>query len=415
MWENVGLFAVVNVCITAGMCQLLIVTQRWHGRYSHDKDLGGVQKFHHVAVPRIGGLAIIAALALTTGLAGSLLTRVSDNLQHWTWIMLLASLPAFAFGMLEDVTKRVPVRVRLTATFASALLGSWLLGATVHHLNIWGVDQLLQFGPIALVVTAVVVAGGANAVNIIDGFNGLAATTVLIMAGGYGLIAFHAHDVVLVAFALLLASAALGFLLLNFPTGRLFLGDGGAYFLGFGVAELAVLLLVRHPEINAWWVLSVCSYPVIEVLFSIYRRKVVRKSTPGAPDGMHLHTLVFRRLVPRLVPVASSSSWVRNATVTCVIAPLVALSTWGAAVLGSGTSTAVAIVALQTLVYVSVYRRLVRGRWRVCPAEERAVRRGLTGLPSMAAAPMFVKSASVTESHSAALPERTAEKLSEAA
>lgn len=364
MWGNAVLLVVLNAGITAAMCLLIVMTQRWHGKHSHDKDLSGVQKFHHLAVPRIGGLAIVAAWSLTTALLGSSFSGPSQNALGWIWTLLLISLPAFAAGLLEDLTKRVSVSLRLIAAFSSALLGSWLLGATVHHLNLWGVDQLLQFGPIAVVVTAIVVAGGANAINMIDGFNGLAASVVLIMAIAFGVIAGNVGDMMLVNYALLLASGAFGFLLLNFPVGRLFLGDGGAYFLGFGVAELAVLLLIRHPTLNAWWILSVCAYPVIELSFSIYRRKIVRKATPGAPDGMHLHTLVYRRFVSRVMPRPSGMPWFQNAAVTCVISPCVAASTLGVVLFGSRMPLAIANVMAQVLVYVLVYRRLVRGRWR---------------------------------------------------
>jgi UDP-N-acetylmuramyl pentapeptide phosphotransferase/UDP-N-acetylglucosamine-1-phosphate transferase len=159
------------------------------------------------------------------------------------------------------------------------------------------------------------------------------------------------------------AGAALGFLLVNYPRGRLFLGDGGAYFLGFWVAETAVLLLVRHPALNAWQVLAICAYPVIEVLFSIYRRKFIRQASPGAPDALHLHTLVYRRVVSRLVRYDAAQPWRRNAAVALVTVPCVAIAAAAAVLIGSAGAVAVALVLCQIFIYVFVYARLVRGRW----------------------------------------------------
>ena len=84
----------------------------------------------------------------------------------------------------------------------------------------------------------------------------------------------------------------LGFFVWNFPAGLIFLGDGGAYFLGFYLAELAILLLHRNPEVSPMFPLLLCIYPVFETLFSIYRRKCAarpagrhaRRRPPAQPD-----------------------------------------------------------------------------------------------------------------------------------
>jgi hypothetical protein len=126
---------------------------------------------------------------------------------------------------------------------------------------------------------------------------------------------------------------------------------------------MAVLLLVRNPAVNAWQVLAVCAYPVIEVLFSIYRRKIIQNVSPGAPDALHLHTLVFRRLVFKHVRQDARQPWKRNAAVPCVIAPVVAACVAVSATIGNSAPVSLAIVVAQVALYVVVYGRLVRGRW----------------------------------------------------
>lgn len=349
--------------ISFAFCLLIVASQKWHGKLSHDHDLNGVQKVHTTAVPRVGGIGVIAGVML--GLLAYQSFAQDAGLVHSADLGLLfaASAPAFLAGVIEDVTKRVSVRMRLVATALSAMIASALLGATVSELDLWGVDALLAFTPFAIVVTAVVVSGGSNAINIIDGFNGLSGSTIVIMACGLAAVGMQNGDGLVMALGALTVGATLGFLAFNYPFGKLFLGDGGAYFLGFLVSEMAVLLLVRNPEVNAWQVLAICGYPVIEVLFSIYRRRVIQNVSPGQPDALHLHTLVFRRLVFKHVRRDASRPWNRNAGVVCFIAPAVALCVAITVLVGATAPVSLAIVLAQVLLYVTVYGRLVRGRW----------------------------------------------------
>lgn len=357
--------ALATASISAAASILIVLSQEWHGKHTLDHDLEGVQKFHTTAVPRIGGFAIFLAIFLILLLcarAGAPSLFPSADLPVAARL-LIAGLPAFLAGAIEDMTKKVSVKTRLIASLVSALAASWLLGATLDELNIWGVDALLAWVPFALVVTAVVVAGGINAINIIDGFNGLAAGVVIVLLAALALVGWHVGDTLVAELAALGLGAAIGFFLVNYPTGRLFLGDGGAYFLGFWAAEVAVLLLVRNGSVNAWQILSICAYPVIEVLYSVFRRKIVRQASPGAPDALHLHTLLYRRVVSRLVRNDENKPWKRNAAVVCITLPWIALAALLSVYAGKSVAGGMLIVAAQLAAYLAVYARLVRGRW----------------------------------------------------
>jgi hypothetical protein len=95
----------------------------------------------------------------------------------------------------------------------------------------------------------------------------------------------------------MLAGAIAGFLVWNYPFGRLFLGDGGAYFLGFMLGALSILLVTRNRAVSAWFPVLVLAYPLVEVAFSVYRRKVLRGRAAGLPDAAHLHQLLYKRIV----------------------------------------------------------------------------------------------------------------------
>jgi len=151
-----------------------------------------------------------------------------------------------------------------------------------------------------------------------------------------------------------------GFYWVNWPLGKIFLGDGGSYFIGFALAWVAVMLLARNPSVSAFAALVVCVHPVTEVLFSIYRRKV-RKDHPGMPDRLHFHSLVKRRYVARWF--GNYSNAVRN-SITGVFVGLLTLTSILLASLtfASVTLSALAFVGLG-LGYVTVYARMVRHHW----------------------------------------------------
>lgn len=350
------------------MCIGILLTEPLHAPFSMDSDLNGIQKFHCKPVPRIGSVALMAGL-LGTPLYIYLFQY--DTLSHqFAEIMLLtilAAVPAFAAGLTEDLTKTVSVRMRLIATFISALLGAWLLGASLNRVDVIGLDYFLEFAPISLVATAIAVGGVANSVNIIDGFNGIASGVVAVILAGIAYLAYLIGDTVVMHLCLAGIGAAIGFALVNFPTGRLFMGDGGAYLLGFWIGEMAVLLVVRNSQVTAWQLFAICAYPITEVLFTIYRRRVIRKIAPGAPDRLHLHTLIYRRLICTRMPAHPQKHWKRNATVACVIVPWVALTTAIAVRYGRTIPGAFLITLFQVLVYLAVYGRLVRGHWCLRP------------------------------------------------
>ena len=101
--------------------------------------------------------------------------------------------------------------------------------------------------------------------------------------------------------AILYAALVLGFFVVNFPLGKIFLGDGGAYFGGFLLASLGVLLPSRNPETSAWAAILICAYPVIETLASMRRKSRRHGHNVGQPDQVHFHMLAYRRYARQIV------------------------------------------------------------------------------------------------------------------
>jgi len=235
-----------------------------------------------------------------------------------------------AAGLAEDLTKRVGVRARLAATMLSGLLFALLSGYVMNHVDLPGVDWLLSFTLAGLLFTGFAMGGVANAINIIDGFNGLAAGALLIMLAAFAWVAHQVGDGLVLALAVLYAALTLGFFLVNFPFGRIFLGDGGAYFAGYLLATLGVMLPARNPEISAWAAILICAYPVIETLASIRRKAKREGHSVGKPDRVHFHMLAHRRYARRIVrdpelehlrnPVTAAVTWVLPLITTGLVA-----------------------------------------------------------------------------------------------
>ena len=337
---------------------LLIRYQRLHSWSSADSDLLAVQKFHHAPVPRIGGLGIL--LAVIPAMLWPLFENVSVG--GFGFMLVLVALPAFGFGFMEDVTKRVGVSVRLLATALSAALAGWLLGAWLPSLQIFGIDALMAAYPwLAIAVTCFAVAGVANAFNIIDGYNGLSGMVGVIILGGVAYVAFQLHDFEIMIAAFAMMGAILGFLVLNYPRGLIFLGDGGAYLIGFWVAELSVMLTARHPEVSKWFPLLLCCYPIFETLFTIYRRIVIRKTNPGMPDAAHLHQMIYKRVVRWAVGSNESVDMViRNSLTAPYLWVLTAMAVIPAVLFWNDAWVLRGFALLFAVSYVLLYRRLVQ-------------------------------------------------------
>lgn len=337
---------------TFALCVLMVITKRWHGALTMDFT-DGVQKFHTAPTPRVGGIPIVLGLVVAWG-------KAPPDMQAMLTPILFAGLPAFIFGVAEDITKRVGVMQRLLATMASGLLAWWITDYSLGRVDIWGVDWLLSFTLVSVVFTAFAVGGVANSINIIDGFNGLASTMSTLAFVGYAMIAWQVGDTTLAGVALVLAACVWGFFWVNWPFGKLFLGDGGSYFIGFALAWVAVLLIERNPSVSAFAALMVCVHPVTEVLFSIYRRKI-RKEHPGMPDRLHFHSLVKRRYVARWFGQYSNA--VRNS----ITGAMIGLMTVTAVILASLSHNSGLLAALFFVVlclgYVAIYARMVRHHW----------------------------------------------------
>ena len=319
-----------------------------------DDTWGGMRKVHVFPTPRVGGFAVAAGLW-----AGAFVCSFLDAECDGLALLVACAAPAFVWGIIEDVSKRGAVAVRYALTASAAALAYFLLDARITQLQVPVLDQLLEFSVFAFVFTVFAVAGVAQSMNIIDGLNGLAGVTGLCASIGLAIVAAIVGDSFVLSAACMLGGSLFGFLAVNYPRGRIFLGDGGAYLVGLLLAELSVLLVHRNSEVSPWLPLILLLYPIWETLFSMVRRAWHRRS-PMKPDALHLHTLVYRRVVRWKGFEAKPSDYViRNSIASLylwvipVVGALFGLAFWQDSFALKVSAAAFGVV------YTLAYRRLV--------------------------------------------------------
>lgn len=282
-----GYFAVFLISAAASL-MLIVQAQQAGLTRRQSEDRNAIQSSHTNQTPRVG------SIALGLGLLASLFFMPVE-LREDCVLLMISVLPVFAAGLSEDLGFRVSPKWRLIAGGISSLLAIFLLGTWVTRVDVPVVDLALVVAPLAIAFTVFATAGLSHAFNLIDGLHDLAATVACAAAIGLISIAELSGSTQFVQSRFMLVAALIGFLAFNFPWGKIFLGDAGAYTLGHLLAWSAVLLVATEDRIAAWSIMLIFFWPVADTFLAIWRRKQAGKAL-GQPDQMHMHHLMLRSL-----------------------------------------------------------------------------------------------------------------------
>lgn len=260
---------------------LSLVVTPWVIRLAHRlgaMDEPDQRKMHAFPMPRLGGLAVYLAFISTLLITQPLTTPLWGLVCGATLIVLL--------GMWDDV-RGISPWLKFTGQIVAALT---LIPFGIHFeflTNPFGGIVFLGLWGIPLTVFWLVAV--TNAVNLIDGLDGLASGTALIASLTLAVVAFTLGNVPVVAVTLILAGAILGFLRYNFHPARVFLGDTGSMFLGFTLATLAVMGLTKGATaLSVIIPVVILGIPLTDTAFAVLRR--FRNKKPiFYPDKGHLH------------------------------------------------------------------------------------------------------------------------------
>lgn len=278
-------------------------------------DLLAVQASHTGDPLRLGGVAVVIGLLVG---AAFLAGRSAGT---YTFLLLASLLPVFLTGLWEDLGHGVSPKGRALAAVVSSAFAVALLGLWVSRADMVGLDALMGFAPAGIIITVLIAGLFCHSVNLIDGMNGFAAFTVILTALGIALVAMEVEFLQVAVLALLLAAGSFGFMLLNWPVARLFLGDAGAYGLGHVLIWLANSVVASSSEVAVPAIWLILFYPFADTIHTVFRRLVDGKKVTE-PDRMHLHHKVRRGI--EIVWIGQDRRHISNPLTTVLMLPFVA-------------------------------------------------------------------------------------------
>ncbi|OLP18913.1 hypothetical protein BST81_08340 [Leptolyngbya sp. 'hensonii'] len=252
-------------------------------------DRPGERKLHQQSMVRIGGVAIATGTLIALLLIGQLGAPLFESRVFLG--VILGSIGFFTIGLADDVLNLPPVTRLLLQAVAAGV--AWSLGVRLEAVPMPGIG-LVSVGILSLPITFLWLAGVANAINWMDGLDGLAAGMSTIVALTLSMLCLGQHSGPIALIAMALAGAGLGFLRYNATPARIFMGDGGSYFIGFLLAAVSVSGVMTTQSFTAVLLPYVAlAVPVLDMLLVIVSRVLDGKS-PLFADQRHLHHRLLR-------------------------------------------------------------------------------------------------------------------------
>lgn len=347
---NILLQFIFSLAISYMVSIGIVFCCKLHPRLSGRRhDLNAVQSAHSVPTPRIGGVAIFSSLTVTAFFLPTALYA------DYFWL-LAATCIVFATGLLEDMGFHVSPARRLIASVVAGFAFVLVTGHWIDRIGVAFLDGLIAqwwMGvPLALFVTA----GASHAFNLIDGVNGLSSFTALVCCGALFTMSLQSGNPEVAAVFLLVGGATFGFMVINFPLGHIFLGDAGAYLLGFVISWLGVMLILAAPQVSPWAILLAMFWPIADTAMAIFRR-TTKSNRSFHPDYMHAHQVVMRTL--EIVWFGTKNRRITNPLSTIVLSPFIAAPPLTAVFVWHSSAWSFFFVCLYAVLFHVSYVQLV--------------------------------------------------------
>lgn len=242
-------------------------------------DKPNARKVHTKLMPRMGGLAIYLSFFIVLFLSHNITQQHIGLFAGGTVLILV--------GIIDDM-KDIPAKVKLLGQIAAACIVV-ASGVRVEFMTNFILGGMFPLYIFSVPFTVVWIVAIINAVNLIDGLDGLAAGTSIIAAVTMAISGYATGQTEMASMALILIGATLGFLKYNFHPAKIFMGDTGSMFLGYNLAVLAVMGFTKSfTLLSLVTPILVLAIPILDTLFAIIRRKMNNKPI-FKPDKNHLH------------------------------------------------------------------------------------------------------------------------------
>lgn len=270
---------------------------------------------HEQDVVRLGGLAVLASTVCA-------LITLSPTATVFSFELILCSAPIFLSGLAEDFGFRIKPKIRLVFGFISSILAVFILQSWLSKTGIDAIDALVSIPLIGASVTVLITVVLAHGYNLVDGLNGLSSGIGIICLASLTIIAPADAGHGLHEFLFSFIGALVAFWIINIFFGSIFLGDGGAYLVGFIVAWVSIYIVDHSVVVSPWACLLISIYPVSDTIITVLRRIRAGKSWAQADKG-HLHHILLD-FVERRGRLGKSTS---NLTATlCLLLPNVGVA-----------------------------------------------------------------------------------------
>ncbi|WP_347862378.1 MraY family glycosyltransferase [Salimicrobium sp. PL1-032A] len=243
-------------------------------------DKPDARKVHKILMPRLGGLAIFISF-----LIGYFIFMPETPI---FWPVLIGATIIIATGVWDDLRELSPKWKLLGQVLAAGIVVYAGEGTVVTFINIPFTEATLEFGMFSEVITMIWIIAITNAINLIDGLDGLAAGVSAIALLTISGMAITMGNVFVVFAGVMMLGSTLGFLIYNFYPAKIFMGDTGALFLGFMISVLSLLGFKNVTLFSFIIPVIILGVPISDTIFAIVRRKLQKKPM-SAPDKSHLH------------------------------------------------------------------------------------------------------------------------------
>ena len=308
-----------------------------------DKSINNVQKIHVNPVPRFGGVCLFI------GLISSYFFRLNESTFFLQFLVCM--LPMLLISFYEDVMQNTTPKIRLLGILISSFTIIQLI--PLPNIDLPLVSYFLTFNLIKITFFAICMATLINGFNVIDGSNGVASTSAISAIVSVICISIELDDYSLLQLYLTIVILLITFMLFNYPWGKIFLGDSGAYMLGYMTGVITIYFYARHEELPFYGALLILFYPLIELIFSFFRKIITRKN-PLKPDEHHLHLILYRILFAK-----TKNSKIANNLMLPLLFLLTVMPSFCLFFIYNNVGLILYALALFVAIYFSLYKYLI--------------------------------------------------------
>jgi UDP-GlcNAc:undecaprenyl-phosphate GlcNAc-1-phosphate transferase len=268
-----------------------------------DQEFFKPQSFHVKPTPRMGGFLFYIFFILYSII-------FFEKNYFFNKIFFLGSF-FFLLGFLEDINIKIKPSLRLFLMLISSFFLIYSLDVKIFDLQIFFLNNLINSNKIiSTLFVCLCLMFVINGCNFIDGFNGLLIIhSIIILSILYFINFQNINATYLKYFILFFIVLCFSVLFYNFPKAKIFLGDGGAYFLGGSISLIVIETSNLNRDIPPFFFASILFYVFFEVFFSFFRKIIFYRSSPLIPDKKHLHMILFDFIFAQKKNLLKSNYW----------------------------------------------------------------------------------------------------------